>query len=362
MANVYRGNPYDLLNNPTTSLPSQESGSLPVVSGLSAASPASFSSLMNHHPFLYHPVIPPSFLASMTAPSMPWNGTSSVEQDLSDDDQPLDMSVKKKNNASNECRSSVIGIKDRMSHTNKLLLPFAAASLPSPGNHVSAAIPMPRPSVITAAPSNKRGKLERSLGKLEVNGHHERGHHRTATVTRHSSFGGSFTSPSVSSHSSSSSQESDRTASKLQILSHGSSSDEETNDPVAAHFRRSLGRSYSEVIRSKSYPMSSSSLTSPKSASGSSASSTGSSNKQENDGITDRASKLQILSHGDSSDEETNEEDPVAAHFRRSLGVGYSELITRGKSASISSPAFTASKSDSGSSSSSTGSYPTSSK
>jgi hypothetical protein len=222
---------------------------------------------------------------------------------------------------------------------------------------------MARPSVITAAPSNKRGKLEKSLGRLDVNGHHQERGHRTATVTRHSSFGGSITSPSVSSQSSTSSQGSDRTtASKLQILSHGSSSDEETNDdPVAAHFKRSLGRSYSEVIRSKSYPISScSSITSPKSASGSCSSSSAS--KQENsDGITDRASKLHILSHGDTSDEESNE-DPVAAHFRRSLGSGYSELM-RGKSSSLSSTspasAFTsstASKSDSGSCSSSTGS------
>ena len=222
------------------------------------------------------------------------------------------------------------------SHPNKLLLPFAAASLTSPGS-ISSKSPnamMMRPSVITCAPSTKRGKLEQTLGRLEGMSHGTTHHgplsgHKTATVTRHSSFGGSSTSPSISSVSSSSthSQESDGIAdraSKLQILSHGSSSDEEASDPVMAHFKRSLGRSYSELIRSKSSPISCPS-TASSSSSGSSSLAT---SKSPDESKTNRQTKSLVI-NGDAMIDASNTTDLIDDHFAKALGDQWLKIKTK---------------------------------
>ena len=222
------------------------------------------------------------------------------------------------------------------SHPNKLLLPFAAASLTSPGS-ISSKSPnamMMRPSVITCAPSTKRGKLEQTLGRLEGMSHGTHHHplsgHKTATVTRHSSFGGSSTSPSISSVSSSSthSQESDGIAdraSKLQILSHGSSSDEEASDPVMAHFKRSLGRSYSELIRSKSSPISCPSTASSSSSSGSSSLAT---SKSPDESKTNRQTKSLVI-NGDAMIDASNTTDLIDDHFAKALGDQWLKIKTK---------------------------------
>lgn len=365
LATVYRGNPYDLFYPPPP-LPSQTN--LPVSTGDSSASfglthPGSSSSpssgvhsrlhrrcsdpstsvinavmaarSLHQNPLLsltpHH--IPSSFLSSMMSVSpspLAQHRSLTEQQDLSDDDQPLDMSTKNKHH---ESRGTSMAVNH--SHPNKLLLPFAAASLTSPGS-ISSKSPnamMMRPSVITCAPSTKRGKLEQTLGRLEGMSHgthhHSASGHKTATVTRHSSFGGSSTSPSISSVSSSSthSQESDGIAdraSKLQILSHGSSSDEEASDPVMAHFKRSLGRSYSELIRSKSSPISCPS-TASSSSSGSSSLAT---SKSPDESKTNRQTKSLVI-NGDAVIDSSNTTDLIDDHFAKALGDQWLKIKTK---------------------------------
>lgn len=271
-ASGYRGNPYDLLYTPSPAALGLSPDTIPTVAGNShsrisrrcsdpatsviAAVMASRGVVPPHLPSM----LPPHHL--LTSPLAIHSTTSAHPVDISDDDQPLDMSTKKKK----DLRDETLDLSMRSSSPANNPMSRSAH-----GNHQNA---IPRPSVITCAPSSfKKGKLEQTLGRLEVsaktyglNGHRSVSHTLSGRSC-HSTFGTS-TSPSISSMSSSSSHSesdaiSDR-ASKLQILSsQGSSSDDEPLDPVMEHFKRSLGGRYNELIRSKSSPISSSSSKSP---------------------------------------------------------------------------------------------------
>jgi len=269
-ASGYRGNPYDLLHTPSPAALGLSPDTMATVAGnghsrisrrcsdpatsVIAAVMASRGVVPPHLPSM----LPPHHL--LTSPLAIHSTTSAHPVDISDDDQPLDMSTKKKKDLD---ETLDLSMRSSSPANNRMCRSVH-------GNDQNA---IPRPSVITCAPSFKKGKLQQTLGRLEVsaktyglNGYRPMSHTLSGRSC-HSTFATS-TSPSISSMSSSSSHSesdaiSDR-ASKLQILSsQGSSSDDESLDPVMEHFKRSLGGRYNELIRSKSSPISSSSSKSP---------------------------------------------------------------------------------------------------